>query len=157
MTTATIRTAVQADLPALAELFDGYRQFYAQPADLQAATRFIGQRLQGGDAVILVAEDAAQPGRLLGFCQLYPSFCSIVVRPIQILNDLFVAPGARRGGTGRALLLAAQAQAAAAGLARLELTTARTNHAAQALYASLGWQRDEDYLAYSRQVDDRRR
>lgn len=107
--------------------------------------------------MILVAEDAAQPGRLLGFCQLYPSFCSIVVRPIQILNDLFVAPGARRGGTGRALLLAAQAQAASAGLARLELTTARTNHAAQALYASLGWQRDEVYLAYSRQVDDRRR
>lgn len=149
-----IRPAVQADLPALAVLFDGYRQFYEQSPDLEAATRFIGQRLQHGDAVILVADDDARPGRLLGFCQLYPSFCSIVARPIQILNDLFVAPGARRGGVGRALLLAARAQAVARGLARLELTTARGNHTAQALYAALGWQRDDVYLAYSLPLDD---
>lgn len=156
MTAPTIRPAVAADLPALAELFDGYRQFYEQAPDLQAAADFIAQRLQRADAVILVAEDGALAGRLIGFCQLYPSFCSIVARPIQILNDLFVAPGARRSGAGRALLLAAQAQAAALGLARLELTTARTNRTAQALYASLGWQRDEVYLAYSRQIDDGR-
>lgn len=97
-----VRPAAMADLPALAALFDGYRQFYEQAPSLGDATRFIQQRLQRGDSVILVAEDEAGPGRLLGFCQLYPSFCSIVARPIQILNDLFVAPGARRGGTGRA-------------------------------------------------------
>jgi hypothetical protein len=34
----------------------------------------------------------------------------------------------------------------------MELTTARTNHAAQAAYAALGWERDEVYLTYTRQT-----
>ncbi|WP_310733659.1 GNAT family N-acetyltransferase [Aquincola tertiaricarbonis] len=149
-----VRAAAMADLPALAALFDGYRQFYEQAPNLGAATRFMQQRLQRGDAVLLVAEHAAGRGPLIGFCQLYLSFCSIAAQPIQILSDLFVAPGARRAGAGRALLQAAHAQAAELGVARLELTTARSNHRAQALYASLGWVLDEVYLAYSRQVAD---
>ena len=64
-------------------------------------------------------------------------------------------PAARRGGVGRALLLAAERLAAAEGRGRLELTTARTNHTAQALYASLGWVRDEVYLTYTRAVPRR--
>lgn len=148
----TVRPAVPADLPALAALFDGYRQFYAQAPDLPAATRFMQQRLQQGDAVVLVAA-APAGGGLVGFCQLYPSFCSIAARPIQVLNDLFVAPDARRCGAGRALLQAAQAQAAQRGVARLELTTAHDNHRAQALYASQGWVRDEVYRTYTLTLD----
>lgn len=151
-----IRPADATDLPALASLFDAYRQFYRQPADEALATNFITQRLKRGDAVLLVAEasdDTRRPAAaLLGFCQLYPTFCSLVAQPIQILNDLFVAPPARRLGVGRALLLAAEARARQTGVARLELTTARTNATAQALYASLGWVRDEVYFAYSRSI-----
>ena len=33
----------------------------------------------------------------LGFTQLYPSFSSVRMRPIWVLNDLFVAEGGRRG------------------------------------------------------------
>ena len=36
------------------------------------------------------------------------------------------------------------------GLARLDLTTAKSNVKAQALYASLGWQQDEVFYAYSK-------
>ena len=60
--------------------------------------------------------------------------------------------GARQGGVGRALLLAAEARAAADGKVRMDLTTARSNHAAQALYESLGWVRDELFLAYARRI-----
>jgi len=35
---------------------------------------------------------------------------------------------------------------------RMDLTTAKTNHAAQALYESLGWVRDEVFFAYNRRV-----
>jgi ribosomal protein S18 acetylase RimI-like enzyme len=36
----------------------------------------------------------------------------------------------------------------------MDLTTARSNHAAQALYESLGWKRDDVFLAYSRSLGD---
>jgi ribosomal protein S18 acetylase RimI-like enzyme len=47
---------------------------------------------------------------------------------------------------------AAAAPAAADGKVRMDLTTARSNHAAQALYESLGWVRDEVFLAYARRM-----
>jgi len=149
MPTITTRHAEDHDLPALALLFDAYRQFYQQPADLALATRFLRERMARGESTVLVAHARDDATHLLGFCQLYPSFCSVAARPIEVLYDLFVSPAARRSGAGRALLLAAHARAARLGLHRLELTTARDNHAAQALYASLGWQRDDVFFAYN--------
>ena len=89
----------------------------------------------------------------MGFCQLYPSFCSVEAKPIYVLYDLFVAPQARRGGAGTALLRAAEATAQTKGKARMDLTTAKTNLGAQAAYEALGWVRDEVFLSYSKRVD----
>lgn len=139
-----------AELDAVALLFDAYRQFYEQPADLALATRFIRARMENDESVILLASN--EEGSALGFCQLYPSFCSVEAAPICTLYDLFVAPEARRTGAGRALLLAAERHAAQNGRARMDLTTARTNRAAQSFYESLGWVRDEVFLSYSKRV-----
>jgi ribosomal protein S18 acetylase RimI-like enzyme len=144
-----IREARPADLPAVAELFDLYRQFYKQAPDAEGARAFIAARQARQESVILLAETGTGP--LAGFCQLYPSFCSVEAAPIYVLYDLFVRPGARQGGVGRALL-AAEARAAADGKVRMDLTTARSNQAAQALYESLGWVRDEVFLAYARRI-----
>ena len=62
-----------------------------------------------------------------------------------LLNDLFVAPSARRQGVAAALLGAAAEHARALGAAGLSLSTARDNAPAQALYESLGWQRDRQF------------
>jgi GNAT superfamily N-acetyltransferase len=56
-----------------------------------------------------------------------------------LLEDLFVAPSARRGGLGRALVAATIERARARGCRRIELDTAETNTAARALYASMGF------------------
>ena len=150
------RLATPADLPAAARLFDQYRQFYAQAPDLPRALAFLAERQTNGQSVLLLAEDhpaGPGPGPLLGLCQLYPSFCSVEAQPIAVLYDLFVDPAARRAGVGRALLQAAEAWGRQTGLARLDLSTARSNTAAQALYASLGWVRDEVFLTYNRWLD----
>ena len=141
------RLAQHTDVNAVAAHFNAYRQFYEQPDDMALATRFIDERLRQQQSTVLVAEDAA--GAMLGFCQIYPSFCSVLAAPIGVLYDLFVTPGARTQGVGRALLQAAEQHARAQGWQRLDLTTARTNARAQSLYASLHWQRDEVFLAYN--------
>ena len=145
-----IHTAIPEDAELIAPLFDAYRQFYEQPADADAALAFITARLERGESVILLAR--RPDGSALGFCQLYPSFCSVLAAPIYVLYDLFVVPDARRLGVGRALLLAAEAHARATGHARMDLTTARNNLRAQALYESLGWVRDEVFLTYARHL-----
>ena len=150
MTSAHIRTATLADLAPVAQLFDAYRQFYQYPPDLALASAFMAQRMQNGESVVLLACDAA--GAALGFCQLYPTFCSLEAKPIYALYDLYVAPAARGAGMGNQLLLAAEQTARDHGMCRLDLTTAKTNLPAQAAYEALGWVRDEVYFAYSTTV-----
>ena len=79
----------------------------------------------------------------------HPSFSSASMQRLWILNDLYVAPEGRRHGVGRALLQAAREHAERTQAKGLELMTARDNYAAQALYESMGWQRDEVFLPYT--------
>jgi ribosomal protein S18 acetylase RimI-like enzyme len=153
-----IRRAQATDLDALAGLFDAYRRFYEQPADLALARRFMADRLERGDSVVHVAcagDGSGPDGRpptgagLLGFTQLYPSWCSVEAGPIMVLYDLFVATEARGRGMAQALMQAAEAHARQAGCVRVDLSTAHTNHAAQALYESRGWQLDRSFRWYS--------
>lgn len=141
-----VRLAHQGDWAELAGLFHQYRLFYREADEPERSRAFIGERLQHGDSVILVAERA---GRLLGFVQLYPLFSSLATGRSYLLNDLFVTPEARGQGLGRVLMRAARQQAQALGAQELELSTARDNHRAQVLYQSEGWQRDEVFLHYS--------
>lgn len=118
--------------------------------DLERARNFIRERLEKAPSHIVLATDGAD--QVLGFCQLYPTFCSVLAQPIYALYDLYVEPRARRSGAGRALWQAAQALAAQNGMARMDLTTARTNGPAQALYEQLGWVRDGVFIAYNKAI-----
>ena len=137
---ATIRRATAADLPALVPLFDAYRRFYGQPGDPARAGAFLCERLERGESVVLLAE---RDGAAVGFTQLYPLFSSVRTARLWVLNDLFVAEAARRGGVARALLDAAAAFARADGACGLMLETTRDNAPARALYRAAGWHEDE--------------
>jgi ribosomal protein S18 acetylase RimI-like enzyme len=144
------RLATLDDLDGIAPLFDSYRQFYEQPADLARARDFIGERMRRHESVIYVAEDAN--GHLVGFTQLYPTFCSVRLAHTYVLYDLFVSKIARGSGAGRRLMEAAETHAAKTGAARMELSTARTNTVAQSLYETQGWIRDETFLVYGKSL-----
>jgi ribosomal protein S18 acetylase RimI-like enzyme len=151
MSTIHTRIATLADLDVIATLFDAYRQFYDQAPDLALAKGFIGDRFKNNESVVLLASNEAK--QVVGFCQLYPTFCSVEAKPIYSLYDLFVSPEARCSGAGKALLQAAEKLAAESGKARMDLTTAKTNEPAQAAYESLGWVRDEAFYAYSKSIN----
>ncbi|HBL47000.1 GNAT family N-acetyltransferase [Gimesia sp.] len=141
----TIRQAVLSDLDALVPLFDSYRQFYGRPSDAAAVRGFLQDRLQHGESVLFLASEADTP---LGFTQLYPSFSSVSLAQIFILNDLFVTPAGRRQGIATRLIAAAADYARSVNAIRLSLSTEITNQTAQALYQSVGWQQDEQFLVY---------
>ena len=128
-------------------MFDAYRRFYEQPSDMDLARRFLEARLSRSESVVLVAE--LHHGPLAGFCQLYPSFCSVLAQPIYTLYDLFVSQSHRQQGLAKALLAAAAERARRDGMARMDLTTAHSNHAAQALYESMGWVQDRVFRTYN--------
>ena len=140
-----IRRATSDDLGGLTVLFDGYRSFYGNPSDIEGARRFLAARLAASESVVFVA---ARAGELVGFTQLYPSFSSGSMQRLWILNDLFVAPAARRNGIGAALMAAAEAFAREAGARGLLLATQKTNATAKALYASRGWKLDAEFDHY---------
>ncbi|PZV01115.1 MAG: GNAT family N-acetyltransferase [Leptolyngbya sp.] len=133
-------------LEALAALFDGYRVFYQQPSDRQGAQQFLQARLEKGDSTILVA---VVEGQLAGFTQLYPSFSSVSMKPIWILNDLFVAEAYRGRGIAKQLMTATENFAQETGAIRIGLSTQVTNTSAQALYEARGYVRDTEFYHYS--------
>ena len=141
-----VRRATSGDAERVAPLFDAYRQFYGLGPDLALSRRFIAERLGREESIVLLAQSA--DGTSLGFAQMYPTFSSLRAARVFVLYDLFVAPAARRHGVARRLMEAAVGEARAAGAVAISLQTARTNRAAQRLYESLGWKRDEEFLEY---------
>jgi ribosomal protein S18 acetylase RimI-like enzyme len=131
------------DIDRLAPLFDLYRQFYEQPADLARARRFLCGRLRRAESVIFAAvpcdSRASHRQAFWGFVQLYAGFSSIATSRTWTLNDLFVRPDRRRVGVGRALLDRAARHARSSGAVRLTLETRTSNTNAQALYESVGY------------------
>lgn len=97
----TIRATVD-DVPRLVPLFAGYRRFYRAEPDSAREQAFLAERMSREESVVFIAEDAS--GAAIGFTQLYPSFSSVSMAPIWILNDLYVDDAALGTGAGRALL-----------------------------------------------------
>jgi ribosomal protein S18 acetylase RimI-like enzyme len=140
-----VRAATLDDLDVLVVLFDGYRQFYRQTSDLERAREFLADRLARRESTIFLA---CAGGRAVGFTQLYPSFSSVAMAPVLILNDLFVAAEARRSGAGAALLQAAADYGRSVGAVRLVLSTEVDNATAQSVYERNGWRRDTRFVSY---------
>ncbi|UOY94214.1 GNAT family N-acetyltransferase [Ectobacillus sp. JY-23] len=138
--------ATLEDAEGLSALFDLYRQFYDQDANLEGAKLFLSERLQKQESVIFVA---VQDLVYLGFIQLYPSFSSVSMRRTWILNDLYVQEEARGQGVAQKLLDAAKIHALQSGAKSLELQTAPDNLAAQRLYEKNGYKHDTSFRNYS--------
>ena len=141
----TARAAI-GDLDDLVPLFDAYRRFYEASSDHAAARAFLTDRIERDESVIFLAY--AAPHLPVGFTQLYPSFSSVSLKRLWILNDLFVSSDVRRGGVGRALLERARQHAVETGAKGLVLSTGVMNKPAQTLYESCGWLRDDEFFQY---------
>ncbi|MCH2213700.1 MAG: GNAT family N-acetyltransferase [Flavobacteriales bacterium] len=132
-----IRPAEIADLKKLAKLFDHYRQFYRKSSDLDAATKFLSERLENGDSEIFVAEKDDKV--LVGFVQLYPLFSSTRMKKMWLLNDLYVDPKARGQHVSVQLIERAKQLAHDSNACGMYLETEKTNKIGNNLYPKTGF------------------
>jgi GNAT superfamily N-acetyltransferase len=140
-----IDQATIEQLKDVAFLFNQYRIFYRQPSDLDSAQKFIRERLQQQDAVILLAMENEQP---VGYTQLFPSWSSVSMERIWILNDLFVLQNKRNQGIAKALMKKAEDHAKSTQAVRMILATEVTNKIGQNLYESMGYRQFDDFYHY---------
>ena len=140
-----------ADLDLIVPLFDAYRQFYEQDADAAKVKAFLHTRIQREESVIFLAlmEGSREA---MGFTQLYPSFSSVSMQRLWILNDLFVDPKHRKKGVATSLMNTARQLAEDTRSKGLMLETGKENSPAQALYEKLGYKKEEDYFVYNLKV-----
>jgi GNAT superfamily N-acetyltransferase len=147
MTTVAVRQAVLADIDAIADLFNQYRQFQGKASELSACRAFLHDRFNHAESTVFLASVDARP---VGFAQLYPSFSSTALARVFILNDLYVSESGRRHGVGSAMLKAVDEYAWSLGACRVSLNVAQGNVSAQGLYEATGWVRDGEFFMYHR-------
>jgi GNAT superfamily N-acetyltransferase len=128
----TIAAITGADREGWLPLWQDYLVFYeSEPAP--GATDDVFARLVGDlDLHGAIARDEA--GTAVGIVHWLFHASTWTTASSCYLEDLFVAPGARGGGVGRALIAHVRGQAEAAGADKVHWLTQRTNAAARALY-----------------------
>ena len=142
-----IEAASAADLNELVRLYIDYRLFYGEPPEQERAAAFIRDRVTQSSGRYFLAWNG---DNAIGFMHLMPSTNTLAMRPIWLLEDLYVDVSARGQGVATALLSYAEAFARSTGAERLTLATAHDNLAAQHIYKKLGYVREEHFLYFHR-------
>jgi ribosomal protein S18 acetylase RimI-like enzyme len=147
-----ILKATSDNISEIAKLFDLYRQFYECKSDIELAEKYISERIINKESTIFIANDS---GKIKGFVQMYPSFCSVDAIKIFILYDLYVDVNDRNSGIGTLLMNRAAEHAKEQGASRVDLRTALNNKPGQHLYEKLGYKKVlEDFYTYSLNIKD---
>ncbi len=147
-----IDPATVADIPELAGLFDAYRVFYKATSMPAEAEAFVSGLVAHGHTRFFLAREA-EGSSALGFVHLMPSINTVAMRPIWLLEDLYVAPSGRRRGVASALMRHAENFARETGAERLTLATAHNNKKAQSLYLRLSYIKEEHFWYYHRVLE----
>jgi GNAT superfamily N-acetyltransferase len=141
--TITIRDLAANDEQAWRTLWQGYCDFY-QTKISPVVTDATWRRLMDGDSPLfgLVACDGGADGVVTGLanCILHPVTWSAA--PACYLEDLFVAPAARKRGAGRALINAVLERGQQMGWYRVYWMTKRNNRSARSLYDAIAGKTD---------------
>jgi GNAT superfamily N-acetyltransferase len=135
-----IEPITESNFEALLPLIAAYQDFYeAKDVSTDRNRSFFRRFIAPNDEGKLLG--AWRDDELAGYACLYWSFSSTKAVETVLMNDLFVAEGARGDGIGRALIEASAKVARERGAHGLEWSTDPDNARAQALYDSLGAER----------------
>ncbi len=140
-------------LDLLTPLFIKYREFYGELPFPDSSRKFLETRLKRKESIIYLAL-ADDEDKLLGYCQLYPSYSSLSLKRVWILNDIYVAEDARRMLVADRLLQTAKQMAKETQAVRMRVATSVDNEVAQKTYESIGFRVDERFKNYTLELGD---
>ena len=129
-----VRPATDADAPAIGRLLDAFNREYDEPTPGPEALAERSAYLLSLDTLVLLAGGGPDG---LAVMRFRPAIWSQALE--CYLAELYVVPDKRGRGLGRALMLAAIKTARDRGADRIDLGTSEDDHAARALYESLGF------------------
>ncbi len=134
--TVSVRSAVAADLPLIAQFIRDLAEYEKLAHEVRFDEAVLGERLFGDRpyAEVLIGEIDGVPQ---GFALFFHNFSTFEGKPGIYLEDLFVRPGARGSGLGKALLKRLAALAIERDCARLEWWVLDWNEPAIQFYTSL--------------------
>lgn len=121
------------------ELWTGYNAFYGRIGETalpQETTHLTWDRLLDPNEPMFLLV-ASEGGRLVGFTHLVLHRTTIARELTCYLQDLFIAPDARRRGIAEQLIGAAKSEASERSCAKLYWQTHQSNAAARGLYDGL--------------------
>jgi ribosomal protein S18 acetylase RimI-like enzyme len=107
---------------------------------------FLEKRLRGRSVIYLALPDD-DDSKLLGFCQLYPSFSSLSLKRVWILNDIYVAEDSRRMLVADHLMRGEEDGQGTQRRAHARVHQ-QNNEVAQKTYESIGFREDTEFKNY---------
>lgn len=129
--------ATERDVPTILEFIRGLAEYERLPHEVVADEATLRRFLFGERAAAEVVF-ATRDGRPVGFALFFTSFSTFLGRPGIHLEDLFVRPGERGTGAGRALLAHLARLVVERDYGRLEWSVLDWNEPAIGFYRSLG-------------------
>jgi GNAT superfamily N-acetyltransferase len=135
--TPSIRPATRADLLLIAALIRELADYEKLASEVRFDEAVLGEKLFGPRpyAEVVIGEIAGEPQ---GFALFFHNFSTFEGRPGIYLEDLFVRPGARGAGLGKALLAHLATLALRRDCARFEWSVLDWNEPAIGFYQKLG-------------------
>ena len=133
-----------ADVADLHPLVEKYRAFYKQQPNAKTLD-YLKARLENDEAIVFIARDNSVA---VGFTMLYPTFSTVSLSNVWLLNDLYVEEANRGQGIASKLMETAESAAREASATRVFLRTANDNTTAQSLYEGRGYNQDEVFRRY---------
>jgi GNAT superfamily N-acetyltransferase len=145
--TVSIRPATRADVPLVRELIEGLAEYERLRHACEATDPLLEDALFGERpyAEVVIAEADGVPA---GFALFFHNFSTFLARPGIYLEDLFVRPGHRGQGVGKALLQHLAALAVARRCGRLEWSVLDWNVDAIGFYEKLGARAQDEWTVY---------
>ena len=127
-------------------LFEAYRIWYKKPANELKTRQFLTERIIKQESVIFLIY--TEGGLAVGFTQLYPTFSSIRLGRLWLLNDLYVVPEERSKGFSIALIEHVKDMARKTGAVGVVLQTDKSNEIGNKLYPRTGFELDSAVCNY---------
>lgn len=142
-----IRPATADDVRTILQLVRELAEYERAPDEVRATEDDLRRSLFGSEPKVF-AHVAEQDGEVVGFALWFLTYSTWLGTHGIYLEDLFVRPGARGGGHGKALLTELARIAVERGYGRVEWSVLNWNEPSIRFYEALGARPQDEWTVY---------